>query len=160
MVLFIITGFLVIVSLIFDRAKTMKGMKIAVKRFGMILIPLLLMLVIVSVILFFMPETTITKYLSSGNKYLSTLTASLIGSITMMPGFIAFPLSGILRDQGVAYMVISAFTTTLMMVGVLTFPIEREYFGVKVAVLRNVISFFIAIAVAIMTGIFFGELFL
>ena len=76
-----------------------------------------------------------------------------------MPGFIAFPLSGILLNKGVSYMVLSAFTTTLMMVGILTYPIEKEYFGVKVTIIRNIISFFIALAVAIMTGIFFGEIF-
>ncbi|GAH23643.1 unnamed protein product, partial [marine sediment metagenome] len=56
-------------------------------------------------------------------------------------------------------MVLSAFTTTLMMVGIITFPLEKEYFGVKVTVIRNIISFFIALIVAIITGIFFGEIF-
>jgi len=55
-------------------------------------------------------------------------------------------------------MVLSAFTTTLMMVGVLTYPIEKEYFGAKVAVIRNLISLFIAFVVALMTGVFFGEI--
>jgi uncharacterized membrane protein YraQ (UPF0718 family) len=45
-----------------------------------------------------------------------------------------------------------------MMVGVLTAPIEKAYFGLKVTIIRNVISFFIAIAVAIMIGLFFGEI--
>ena len=56
-------------------------------------------------------------------------------------------------------MVLSAFTTTLMMVGVLTYPIEKEYLGTKVTIVRNVIGFFIALIVAVMTGIFFGEIF-
>jgi len=56
-------------------------------------------------------------------------------------------------------MVLSAFTTTLMMVGILTFPIEKEYFGIKVTIIRNVISLFIALIVAVITGIFFGEIF-
>ena len=92
-------------------------------------------------------------------KYLGVLIASLIGSITMMPGFIAFPLGGILKQNGVLFMIISAFTTSLMMVGILTFPIEKKYFGTKVAILRNTVSFLIAIIVSIFTGIFFGEIF-
>ena len=56
-------------------------------------------------------------------------------------------------------MVLSAFTTTLMMVGVLTYPVEKAYFGVKVTIIRNVISFFIAFIIAIMIGVFFGEIF-
>jgi hypothetical protein len=56
-------------------------------------------------------------------------------------------------------MVLSAFTTTLMMVGVLTYPVEKAYLGPKVTILRNVISFLIAFVVALLTGIFFGEVF-
>ena len=75
-----------------------------------------------------------------------------------MPGFVAFPLCGILLKKGVHYMVLSAFTTTLMMVGILSYPIEKQYFGVKVTIIRNIISFLIALVVAAMTGLFFGEL--
>jgi uncharacterized membrane protein YraQ (UPF0718 family) len=62
--------------------------------------------------------------------------------------------------KGVLYMVLSAFSTTLMMVGVLTYPIEKEYFGPRLTILRNIVSFFIALVVALMTGIFFREIFL
>ena len=61
--------------------------------------------------------------------------------------------------EGVAYMVLSAFTTTLMMVGVLTYPIEKQYFGLKVTIIRNAISLLIALIIALVTGIFFGEVF-
>ena len=55
-------------------------------------------------------------------------------------------------------MVLSAFTTTLMMVGILTYPIEKNYFGTKVTIIRNLISLFIALIVALSIGVFFGEL--
>ena len=114
---------------------------------------------LVSIVLFLTPEEVISLYLGGANKYTSVLAAAFLGSITLMPGFIAYPLAGILLSKGVAYMVISAFTTTLMMVGVLTYPLERRYFGVKVTVLRNTISLIIALIVALVTGIFFGEIF-
>ena len=153
----IITISILLISFIFNREKTIKGLMIALKRFLKIIIPISSMLILVSLVLFFLPESVISKYLSNGSKYLSTLFAALLGSISIMPGFIAFPLGGILKENGVLYMVISAFTSTLMMVGVITFPVEKEYFGIKVAFIRNIISFFIAITVAIITGIFFGE---
>ena len=56
------------------------------------------------------------------------------------------------------YMVLSAFTTTLMMVGVLTYPVEKAHFGAGVTVVRNLLSFLIALVVAAATGLFFGEL--
>ena len=154
-----ITGLILIISLIANREKTLKAVKIAITKFIKIFPAFLTMLIFVSFILFLFPDEVISNYLGHSSKSISVFLASLFGSITIMPGFIAFPLSGILLNKGIPYMVLSAFTTTLMMVGILTYPIEKEYFGVKVTIIRNIISFFIALAVAIMTGIFFGEIF-
>jgi len=158
-VLYIVTGLAVIISFMVNREKTLKAVKIAVKRLVSILPAFLTMLVLVSIVLFLVPDEVITDYLGASNKWVGVLLASFLGSITLMPGFIAYPLCGILLKKGVPYMVLSAFATTLMMVGVLTYPIEKEYFGIKVTVVRNVISVFIALVVAVMTGIFFGEIF-
>jgi uncharacterized membrane protein YraQ (UPF0718 family) len=154
-----LTGAALILSFIADRRKTLRALKRAGKHFIKILPLFLVMLVSISVILTLMPEQVISRALRDTNTYFSMVLASAIGSITIMPGFIAFPLSGILRDQGVPYMVLSAFTTTLMMVGILTFPVEREYFGFKQSFLRNVFCGLIALFIAFITGIFFGEIF-
>lgn len=158
-VIHIITGLALAASLIANREKTLRALKIAGRRLVNIAPAFLTMLILVSIVLFLIPDEVITDYLGHDNQFTGVLLAALIGSITLMPGFIVFPLCGILLTKGVLYMVLSAFTTTLMMVGVLTYPIEREYFGVKVTVIRNVISFLIALVVAVMTGIFFGEIF-
>lgn len=158
LILYLSTAILFIISFFANKKKTLKALKIAFKRFRKISPAFLIMLIIISIVLYVFPQELILKYLGIGNKYISTLIASLIGSITLMPGFIAFPLAGILRQQGVPYMVLSAFTTTLMLVGIITFPIEREYFGVKITIIRNVVCFIIAIIVAIITGVVFGEI--
>ncbi len=158
LILYLATAILFIISLFANKQKTIKALKIAFKRFRKILPAFLTMLIFVSVVIYLFPHELIIKYLGIGNKYVSTLFASLLGSITIMPGFIAFPLAGILRQQGIPYMVISAFTTTLMLVGIITFPIEREYFGVKITIIRNVICFIIAIIVAFIMGVVFGEI--
>ncbi len=113
-------------------------------------------IVLISVVLYLVPDEVNSRYFGSDNKFTAMALASLLGSITFMPGFITFPLAGILLQKGVAYMVIAAFTTTLMMVGVLTAPIEKAYFGLKVTIVRNAISFGIAVTVAIIIGLFFG----
>ena len=154
-----IAGLALIISFFANRNKTFKALKIALKRFINILPAFLMMLVLVSVILFLIPDEMISRYLGTGNKLLGVCLAAVLGSITLMPGFVAFPLSGILLQKGVAYTVIATFTTTLMMVGVITYPIEKAYFGIKVTVLRNAIGLLIALAVAIVIGIFFGEIF-
>jgi len=157
--LYIITGLALVISLIVSREKTLKALRISIKRFLNILPAFLMMLILVSIVLFLAPDEVILNYLGGNNKFIGVLFASFLGSITLMPGFIAFPLAGILLERGVAYMVLSAFTTTLMMVGVLTYPVEKQYFGIKVTIMRNAISLLIALIIAVVTGVFFGEIF-
>jgi len=157
--LYIVTLSAILISLIVNRKNTQEAFKIAVKKFLNILPAFIIMLIVLSISLFLIPDEIILRYLGEANKILGVFIASTLGSVTFMPGFIAFPLCGILLKKGVSYMVLSAFSTTLMMVGILTYPIESSYFGVRVTLLRNVISFFMALVVALMTGIFFGEIF-
>lgn len=157
--LYIATGLALLLSFIINREKTFKAITIAIRRFVNILPTFLGMLILVSIVLFLIPDKLISNYLGKNNIFIGVLFASFFGSITLMPGFIAFPLCGILLKKGVLYMVLSAFSTTLMMVGVLTYPIEKEYFGVRLTILRNIMSLFIAFVVALMTGIFFREIF-
>ena len=157
--LYFIAGAALLISFFADRQKTLKAFRLAYKKFVKILPPLLLMVLLVSFLPSRLSDTTLLKYLGHENGFIAVPSAALLGSITMLPGFIAFPLSRILLEKGAPYMVLSAFTTTLMMVGVLTYPLERAYLGHKVTIIRNLMSFAIALVVALMTGMFFGEVF-
>lgn len=157
-ILFSITTIALLISLIANRAKTWQALKIALKKFIDVAPDLFVMIALVSVSLYFLPEQSVASYLGAHNIGLSVIIAMFVGSITMMPGFIAFPLCGLLLRQGVPYTVLGAFTTTLMMVGVVTFPLERTYFGAKVTLLRNCVSLLIALIVALMIGFIYGEL--
>jgi len=156
--LYALTGLGLILSFFASRDKTIRAIKIAVRKFTSILPTFTIMLIFVSIVLFFLPDKVISALLMGDNTYASAMLAAVIGTVAIMPGFLVFPLCGILLSKGVPYMVLSAFTTTLMMVGILTYPIEKAYFGTRVAILRNTVSFFIALVVAVMTGLFFGEL--
>ena len=153
-----VTLFALFLSFLKDKGKTKKAFKIAYVRFVKVLPPFLLMLTLVSIALTFIPDGLIMKLLGVQNRLFGMTIATILGSVTLMPGFIAFPLCGILLKKGVPYMVLSAFSTSLMMVGVLTYPLEKAYFGSKVTIARNLISLVIAIIVAIATGFFFGEI--
>ena len=159
MYLYIIAGLALLASFLASRKKTLQALKISVERFTKIFSAFLTMIILVSIVLFLLPDVVISEYLGGSNKFIGVIFASFLGSVTLLPGFIAFPLSGILLKEGVAYMVLAAFTTTLMMVGILTAPIEKAYFGIKVTVIRNVMSLFIALIVTVVIGIFFGEIF-
>ncbi len=156
----IITGVAVaalIASFFAGRRKTAGALRIAVKRFVGLLPSFLAMLAAVSIALTLVPQQAIVRYLGGENTWFAMLAGAVVGSVTLMPGFIAFPLAGILLDRGVAYMALSSFTMTLMMVGVLTYPIERRFLGARVTIMRNALSFLVSIAVSIVIGLSFGE---
>ena len=157
-VLYIISITALAASLIASPAKTGQALQVALRRFLKLLPPFLTMLTVVALVLAALPQEVFVRYLGGDNLFLTTGAAALLGSLTLMPGFIAFPLSGLLLQQGVPYLVLAAFTTTLMMVGVLTFPVERAYLGTRVTLLRNLISLLIALSVALVIGLYFGEL--
>ncbi len=131
---------------------------IGFKKFRKILPSFGLMVVAVAIALPLLPPEFIAKSLGHDNHWLGMFLGGSLGSVSMMPGFIAFPLSGLLIEQGVPYMAISAFTTTLMMVGILSFPVEQKYLGTKVALIRNLVSLVIAVLVSVAVGFSFGEI--
>lgn len=157
--IYIITSVAVIASLIADHSKTIKSFRVAIRKMLKIAPAFLTMTILVSIVLYLVPDETILRYLGQESKLLGLLIAYTLGSISLMPGFIAFPLCGMLLEKGVPYMILSGFSTTLMMVGILTFPVERAYLGTKVAVLRNLTYLAVAVVVTIITGLCFGELF-
>jgi len=156
--IYIVTGVAVVASLIANRSRTVEALRVAGRKMLKITPAFLTMTILVSIALYLLPDETILYYLGGENVLLSLLLACAIGSATLMPGFIAFPLCGILLEKGVPYTVLSGFSTTLMMVGILTFPVERAYLGTKLAVLRNLIYLAVAAIVAIVTSLCFGEL--
>ncbi|MBT7166968.1 MAG: hypothetical protein HN904_29575 [Victivallales bacterium] len=156
--LYIATAVLLLVSLLADRRKTLQGLRIALKRFLKIAPSFAVMLVLVAVALAVVPQDALGRLLTREGEWLGMAGAMSVGSIAAMPGFIAFPLCGILLERGASYAVLAAFSTSLMMVGVATFPLEREYLGVRLAVARNLVSLLIAALVAVAVGLAFGEL--
>ena len=157
--LYSLAGILLALSALSDRQKTKKSLETAAKRFLKILPLLLVTMVFVSIFLYLLPDYVIADYIGSDNIWIGSLLASAIGAISLIPGFITFPLCGMLLKEGVSYTVLAAFTTSLMMVGILTFPLESKYFGTKLAIFRNAASYIIAIIVSIAIGLVYGEVF-
>lgn len=148
------TAILLLFSLLADRRKTMAGLKKGAMMFLNILPTLLNVLILVSVFLYAIPEPVLSRWLGHGTGWAGIGTAAVLGSVSLIPGFIAFPLGAILVRSGVSYQVVAVFITTLMMVGILTLPLEAKYFGWKVSIIRNVMSFCGALLVGMMMGIF------
>ena len=126
------------------------------KSFENILPQLLMIFLIIGFALAIFPPETIRKLLGSESGLLGILAAALIGSVTLMPGFVAFPLAAALLKSGAGYMQLAAFVSTLMMVGIITIPIERKTFGLKATITRNVSAFAFSFVVAVVMGVVLG----
>jgi uncharacterized membrane protein YraQ (UPF0718 family) len=106
-------------------------------------------LILIAVMLAVFNAQTISRFLGAGTGALGVFAAAAIGSITLIPGFVAFPLAGELLRNGAGTLQIATFVSTLMMVGIVTLPMEISYFGKRTAILRNVFALIFSFVAAI-----------
>ncbi|SMB79209.1 Predicted permease [Desulfonispora thiosulfatigenes DSM 11270] len=155
-ILYILAIGMVILSFSKDKKKTKMGLKKAWKTFENILPQFLAILLIIGLMLSILDQDTISKLLGKESGWLGMIIAGGLGSITLIPGFVAFPLVDALLKNGAGYMQITMFVSTLMMVGIVTIPVEIQYFGKKTALARNIMGLGFSFIVAIVMGAILG----
>lgn len=152
-ILFSLAFVLLAISFIKSRKKSWESLKGAGKMFRSMAIELLGLLSLVALLLAFLPENVIARYLGEEQGALAILYGAVAGTLTILPGLVAFPMAAELFEKGAALTAIAAFITTLTMVGLATLPIEIEQFGKKFAFTRNLLSFGFAIVIALILGV-------
>ncbi|ADG81865.1 hypothetical protein [Thermincola potens] len=139
---------LAIVGLLYSFAKDRKKTKMAVlkawKSFANLAPQLLAILMFVGISLAILSPATISRLMGEKSGIIGIIIASVVGSVTLIPGFVAFPLAAALLKGGAGYPQIAAFVSTLMAVGIVTLPTEIKYFNKTVALLRNSFAFLVA----------------
>ena len=136
-------------SLAKSREKTLMALKKAWKSFENILPQFSVILLIIGMMLAILTPQQISGLIGSESGWLGVMIASVIGSITLVPAFVAFPLAAALLDNGAGYMQIAAFVSTLMMVGIVTLPVEISYFGKRASLVRNIGAYAFSLVVAL-----------
>lgn len=147
-----ITLILLAISFFKDKTKTKIALKKGWKSFLNILPQLLGILTLVGLIFSFFNAEVISRLIGEESKWAGVILSALVGSITLIPGFVAFPTAAMVLQNGAGYMQIGAFISTLMMVGVMTAPLEMKYFGKKMTLLRNALAFLFSFLVAFIIG--------
>ena len=150
--LYVGTGLLLLISFIKDKQKSKKALKKAWKSFENILPQFLVVMVLVGVLLTVMDSQMILKIIGADSGFFGVLLAAIVGAITLIPGFVAFPTAAMLLEGGAGYMQIAAFISTLMMVGIVTLPVEIKYFSKRLAIYRNIFAFAFSFFVAFVIG--------
>ncbi|WP_347352463.1 permease [Acetoanaerobium noterae] len=151
-ILYSLAIILLAASYLKDKSKTKKALKKAWKSFENILPELLVIMLLIGVLLAVVDHELISNLLGESSGWFGVILASIIGAITLIPGFVAFPTAALLLKGGAGYMQIAAFVSTLMMVGIVTLPVEVKYFGKKISYTRNVLAFMFSFIVAIVVG--------
>lgn len=147
--LYIISFGLLILSFAKDRDKTRAAVSKAIRAFLNIMPDFATVLAIVGLMLTFLSPGTVANIIGKETGILGMFITSIVGAITLIPGFVAFPLAKSLLDMGAGIMQIAVFISTLMMVGFVTAPLEIKYFGKKVTFLRNTFAYIFSFIVAI-----------
>ena len=151
-ILYVGTAILLAFSFAKNRQKTRQALKKAWRSFENILPQFLSILLLIGFILVMLDETVISRLLGKQSGLTGMAIAAVIGSVTLIPGFIAFPLAASLLAAGVGYGQIAMFLTTLMMVGIVTLPLESTYFGKRLAIARNLYAFIYAVVSSCILG--------
>ncbi|WP_291572385.1 permease [Clostridium sp. UBA4548] len=143
---------LYLISFLKNRDKTKQALIKSAKSFESIMPQFLSVIFIVGFILTALSPETISKLLGDKSGVVGVFIASIIGSITIMPTFVAFPTAELLLENGAGYTQVTALISTLMFVGVITFPMEAKFIGKRAALIRNLIYFLYSILVAFVIG--------
>ncbi|MDI3481873.1 MAG: hypothetical protein PWQ97_1528 [Tepidanaerobacteraceae bacterium] len=156
--LYTITIVLLLVSYFKDKKKTFQALKKAWRSFENILPEFLGVIMLVGILLSVLNPPVISKIIGKESGWFGVILAGIVGAITLIPGFVAFPTAAMLLQNGAGYMQIGAFVSALMMVGVVTMPVETRYFGKKLTLLRNILAFLFSFIVAYIIGKVVGGL--
>ncbi len=152
-ILYVVAAVLLLLSWFKDRQKTKMALKKSWKAFENILPQFLIIILIVGMALAVLNPDVISRLIGQESGWFGLVIASVIGSITLIPGFVAFPLASALLKSGAGFMQIAIFISTLMMVGIVTIPVEIKYFGKKATLTRNILAFAFSYVVAITIGV-------
>ncbi|WP_234121936.1 permease [Clostridium hydrogenum] len=151
--LYIVTFILMLVSLIKSREKTKMAIIKGWKSFENILPLFLSILLIIGIIFAVLSPQIISKLIGQQSGIIGIVFAAIIGSCTVIPGFVTFPLAATLLKNGAGMIQIIVFISTSVMVGVITIPVEIRYFRRKVTYLRNFLAIIFSFAIAFVMGV-------
>jgi len=137
-----------------SKVKTKQSLDLAKGMMKNMLSDIVGILLIIGLLVTFIPFDLISEKMAGGtNQLFSAVFFAGLGSVTIIPAFVAFPLVGSFMDAGIDVMSSTAFLTTLTMVGFATLKLEVAEFGKKFAFIRNGLSFIFAIIIALTMGV-------
>lgn len=153
LILYTLCFVLLALSFMKDKEKTKLALKKGWKSFEVIMPQFLGIIFLVGLILAILNPSVISKLIGGSSGFLGVFISAIVGSIAIMPTFVAFSTGNTLLNNGAGYAQVAALISTLTMVGIVTLSLESKYIGKKAAILRNFLAFLFSFIVALFIGI-------
>ncbi|WP_461613130.1 permease [Clostridium sp. Marseille-QA1073] len=141
-----------LISFLKDRKKTKSALLAGIQSFENIMPQFLGIIFVVGIILTILSPENISSIIGEESGALGVITAAIIGSLTLVPTFVAFSTTALLLENGAGYTQITALISAFMFVGIFTFTMEAKFIGKKATAVRNVIYFVYSIVSAFIVG--------
>ena len=85
------------------------------------------------------------------NKIIDTSLGSLLGSILAGNSMNSYIIGKEMLSSGISLFAVTSFLVAWVTVGIVQIPVEKELLGGKFTITRNVMSFFLSIAISLLT---------
>jgi len=141
-----------ILAFIKDKDKAVQSLRMALKSFIKMLPMVFIIIIAIGLLLGFVPPDQISRFVGDQSGASGVLLIGVVGALLYIPALLSFPLASSIIQNGASVTAVAAFITTLTMIGIITLPLEIKILGKKMALLRNGISFVIAILIAFIMG--------
>ena len=148
LILYLAAAILFLISYRKDKEKTKKALLKGWKSIENILPQFLGIILIVGLTLAILKPETISNIIGGNSGIFGVILSAVLGSIAMMPTFVAFSTGDMLLKSGAGIAQVAALISTLTLIGIITIPLEAKHIGKKAAIYRNIIAFVFSIIVA------------
>lgn len=155
-ILYTLAAVMCFISYLKNKEKTKNALMKACKSMENIMPQFLSIIVIVGLMLAFVDTNTISNLIGNESGFLGVLISAIVGSIVMVPTFVAFSTANTLLNSGAGYAQVAVLVSTLTFVGIMTFTLESKYIGKKAAFYRNLFAFLFSFVVAFFMGVILG----
>lgn len=153
----VIYGIIVIISYTYAVKKSKSKAQVAFKKGGVQLLKQLPFIIAIFLLIglfdAFVSKNIVVTIIGRGRGFLSILNSAIFGTIVGGPVSSVYPLGAVLLKKGATIAVTAVFMNSWIMVGFITMPFEISVFGKRFTLTRNILAFFGAIVIGMLTGL-------
>jgi uncharacterized membrane protein YraQ (UPF0718 family) len=153
---YVVAGTLLIYTYVTDRGKANVAVKKSIKGFMALLPQVSFILILMGISLASVSAETISVVIGGNSGIFGSVLAIIVGAVTLIPSFITIPLGANLLENGAGLPQVAGFISALMGIGVITYPMEKVYFGTKFAVYRNIGCLLMTVLFVVLVTVVFG----